>query len=362
VETWTFGIQRALSNNYTLEVNYIGDHSGNLAGTRDLNAIDPTNPLENGVGAGSCNHCESITHRPYYGQFPFLQFINYMSNIDVSNYNALQTTLTARGYHGLGFVAAYTYSHALDDASQNRNQNVPMDNLNGALDYGPSNFDQRHHASLTLSYALPGRKGFGQMLEGWAVNSAVLIQSGLPWNPTDKRDISKTGDKVSDRWDFFGNPSDFTSSKAPNIPFYSPTQPAPFNVFPAMCTQEATAIGTAGGNLSKFGCYAQGNSVLIAPLTGTFGTASRNLFRDDGFRNWDFSLFKNWTVKERLTAQFRAEFFNILNHTILANPGGGGISSGTLGCSCQTPDTAGQNPLLGTGAAREIQLGLKLLF
>jgi carboxypeptidase family protein len=364
VETWTFGIQRVLNNNFTLEVNYIGDYSGNLAGTRDLNAIDPTNPLENGVGAGSCNHCESITHRPYYQQFPFLQYINYMSNVDVSNYNALQTTLTARGYHGLGFVAAYTYSHALDDASQNRNQNVPMDNLNGALDYGPSNFDQRHHASLTLSYALPGRKGFGQMLEGWAVNSAVLIQSGLPWNPTDKRDISKTGDKVSDRWDFFGNPSDFTASKAPNIPFYSPTQPAPFNVFPAMCTQEATVIGTAGagGNLAKFGCYAQGNSVLIAPLTGTFGTAGRNLFRDDGFRDWDFSLFKNWTVKERLTAQFRAEFFNILNHTILANPGGGGISSGTLGCSCQTPDGAGQNPLLGTGSARQIQLGLKLLF
>jgi carboxypeptidase family protein/TonB-dependent receptor-like protein len=364
VETWTLGVQRVLNSNFTLEVNYIGDYSGNLAGTRDVNAIDPTNSLENGMGTGSCDHCESIAHRPFYQQFPFLQYINYMSNVDVSNYNALQTTLTARGYHGLGFVAAYTYSHALDDASQNRNQNVPMNNLNGSLDYGPSNFDQRHHASLTLSYALPGRKGFGQMLEGWAVNSAVLLQSGLPWNPTDKRDISKTGDKVSDRWDFFGNPGDFTASKAPNIPFYSPKQPAPNNVFPALCTQEATVIGTAGagGNLAKFGCYMQGNSVLIAPQTGTFGTSSRNLFRDAGFRDWDFSLFKNWTVKERLTAQFRAEFFNILNHTILANPGGGGISSGTLGCSCQTPDAAGQNPLLGTGSAREIQLGLKLIF
>ncbi|HZP33296.1 MAG TPA: TonB-dependent receptor [Candidatus Acidoferrales bacterium] len=359
VETYTLGIQRTLTSNYTLEVNYIGDFSNNLAGVRDLNAIDPTNPAEI-----ACGHCESITHRPYYTQFPYLQYINYMSNIDVSNYNALQTMLTARGYHGLGFTAAYTYSHALDDASQNRNQNVPMDNLNGALDYGPSNFDQRHHFALSLNYALPGKKGYGQMIEGWSVNSAVLIQSGLPWNAVEKRDISKTGDKASDRWDFFGNPSDFTASKAPNIPFYSPKQPAPFNVFPAMCTQEATAIGTAGpgGNLAKFGCYMQGNSVLIAPPTGTFGTASRNLFRDDGFRDWDFSLFKNWTVKERLTAQFRAEFFNILNHTILANPGSGGISSGTLGCSCQTPDAAGQNPLLGTGSAREIQLGLKLLF
>jgi len=303
-------------------------------------------------------------YRPYYGKFPYLAFINVLSNLDVSNYNALQTTLTARGYHGLGFTAAYTYSHALDDASSNRNQNVPMDNLNGALDYGPSNFDQRHHFSLTLNYAIPGKKGYGQMLEGWSINSAVLLQSGLPWNPTDKRDISTTGDGVADRWDFFGNPSDFKGSTTA-IPFYSPTQPAPFNVFPTLCTQEATAIGTAGagGNLANFGCFMKGSSVFIAPPTGTFGTSSRNLFRDQGFRDWDFSLFKNWTIKERLTAQFRAEFFNILNHTILANPGSGGITgNGTLGLSANTPDAAGQNPLLGTGAAREIQLGLKLLF
>jgi hypothetical protein len=356
VVTYTFGIQRSLTNNYTLEVNYIGDYSGNLASVRDVNAINPTNPLEN---TAVCNHCESQTNRPYYAQFPYLQYINVMSNQDVSNYNALQTTLTARGYHGLSFVAAYTYSHALDDASANRNQQVPMDNLNGALDYGPSNFDQRHHFAFTLNYAIPGRKGFGQMLEGWSINSAVLLQSGLPWSPVDRRDISKTGDKVSDRWDFFGNPSDFTASRTP-VPFYSNVA-----TMPAMCTQEATAIGTAGagGNLGKFGCFVKGNAVLIAPPTGTFGTSSRNLFRDDGFRNWDFSVFKNWTVKERLTAQFRAEFFNILNHTILANPGSGGLTgNGTLGWSSQTPDAAAQNPLLGTGAAREIQLGLRLLF
>ncbi len=370
VETYTFGIQRTLTNNYTLEVDYIGDYSGNLAANRDVNAFNPQSPgelafLPCGKKGAIQNHCELQSDRPYYAQFPYLQYINVLSNLDVSNYNALQTTLTARGYHGLGFVAAYTYSHALDDASSNRNQNVPQDNLNGALDYGPSNFDQRHHFSLTLNYAIPGRKGFGQMLEGWSINSAVLLQSGLPWNPTDKRDISKNGDKVSTyRWDFFGNPSDFTAGRNP-IPFYKPDQPAPYNVFPAMCTQEATAIGTAGagGNLSQFGCFMKGNSVLIAPPTGTFGTASRNLFRDQGFRNWDFSLFKNWKIKERLTAQFRAEFFNILNHTILANPGSVGLGGdGTLGLSANTPDAAGQNPLLGTGAAREIQLGLKLLF
>ncbi len=251
-----------------------------------------------------------------------------------------------------------------------------MDNLNGALDYGAANFDQRHHGSLTLNYALPGKKGYGQMLEGWSINSAVLLQSGLPWSPVEKRDISKDGDKVSDRWDFFGNPSDFTAGRTA-IPFYPGNVTVGGNKvlnpnMPALCLQEATAIGTlnpatpnAAGSLFSDGCFMNGSSVLIAPQTGTFGTSSRNLFRDQGFRNWDFSLFKNWTVKERLTAQFRAEFFNILNHTILANPGSGGLAvtgGSTLGQSTQTPDAAGQNPLLGTGAAREIQFGLKLIF
>jgi hypothetical protein len=106
---------------------------------------------------------------------------------------------------------------------------------------------------------------------------------------------------------------------------------------------------------------------MIAPAPGQFGTMARNLFYGPHFADWDFSIFKNWHFKERLTAQFRAEFFNILNHPIYANPGGP-ISSNDpsspalFGCGCETPDVASTNPVLGTGAAREIQLGLKLLF
>jgi hypothetical protein len=351
VETWTLGIQRTLTNNFTLEVNYVGDHSNNLIGVQDINAINPQDPREIANG-----HKEKQTDRPYYGQFPYLHYINWLSNIDRSSYNALQTTFTGRAYHGLSFLGAYTYSHSLDDYSTARGIHVPQNNLQPNLDYGNSDFDQRHHFSFTLNYAIPGRKGYGQMLEGWVVNSTVLIQSGLPWSPVDTSDISKSGDKKSDRWDFFGNPSDFATTKNP-IPFYKGGSAN----MPAMCTQEATAIG-ATANLAKFGCFAQGNSVLIAPPTGTYGTAGRNIFRDNGFRDWDFSLFKNFTVKERLTAQFRVEVFNILNHSILANPGSGNIKQGSIGDAATTPDSAGQNPLLGTGGAREMQLGLKLLF
>jgi hypothetical protein len=104
---------------------------------------------------------------------------------------------------------------------------------------------------------------------------------------------------------------------------------------------------------------------MIAPAPGNFGTMARNLFYGPHFADWDFSVFKNWKFKERLTAQFRAEFFNILNHPIYANPSSVGTndpSSSGFGCACETPDVASTNPVLGTGAAREIQLGLKLLF
>ena len=86
------------------------------------------------------------------------------------------------------------------------------------------------------------------------------------------------------------------------------------------------------------------------------------------------SVNKEFKIKERLTTQFRAEFFNVLNHPILTNPNGpanagyndpsspGAQGVPGFGCGCNTPDQAAPNPVLGTGAPRSIQVGLKLLF
>jgi hypothetical protein len=94
----------------------------------------------------------------------------------------------------------------------------------------------------------------------------------------------------------------------------------------------------------------------------------RNIFRDSGFRNWGFSVITDWKFKERLTTEFRAELFNILNHPNFASPyrafttynndPSGGLG---FGCECVTPDSAAGN-LLGSGGARDIQLALKLIF
>jgi hypothetical protein len=118
------------------------------------------------------------------------------------------------------------------------------------------------------------------------------------------------------------------------------------------------------------GCFIQGKSVMIPPPFGTFATAGRNIFPSYPFKNWDASIYKDWKFKERLTFQFRAEFFNVLNHPQFANPGGGpnGYNHNDpsvpnqFACGCATPDVAGENPVLGSGSNRAMQLGLKIIF
>jgi hypothetical protein len=355
VISWNLGIQHAFTPTLSMEADYIGNHGSDMPAIANINQLNPNSPAEI-----ACSHCESITDLPFYSQFPYLQYIDEMTDTAISNYDALQATLTARNFHNLSFIAGYNYSHGLDDQpGGNYHTTVPQNSLLPMLDYGASTFDIRHRFSLTPTYNIPGKKSPGQLLEGWVVNSGILIESGLPWNAVDSRDLSGT-DELQDRWDFFGKPSDFTAGPNP-IPFYSGGSPN----MPAACLQAAASIGTTNTSLAKYGCFAQGNSVMIAPPLGQFGTMARNLFRGPGFADWDFSIFKNWTFKERFGAQFRAEFFNILNHPIYANPSSVGTtnpSGSTFGCACETPDTAATNPVLGSGAAREIQLGLKLLF
>jgi len=132
------------------------------------------------------------------------------------------------------------------------------------------------------------------------------------------------------------------------------------------------AVAPDLNTLAAGGCFVSGNSVMTPPKAGTFGTMGRNIFRDSGFKNVDFSVFKNFTFKERYTAQFRAEVFNLFNHPIFENPYGAsnGSSKGNNDMSQQsafggatgTPDVVAGNPVVGSGSARDVQVGLKLTF
>jgi hypothetical protein len=344
--SWNLGVQHALNSTVAVEVNYIGNHGMRLPGVIDLN--QPANS-----SGGKQNLL------PYYSQYPYLQYLDYMQNNEWSNYNALEATLTARNFHRLSFLAGYTFSHALTEEPQTGySLQTAQDPSNIRGDFGPTNFDLRHNFTFSPSYALPSIKSPLQLLEGWTLQSAIQIHTGFAWTATTSSNVSGTNEK-KDRWDFFGNSSDFQQGPNP-IPFFPGKTAANIAAMPSACLQAANSIGTTNTTLSS-GCFFQGSSVLIAPPTNTFGTEARGMFRGPNYANWDFSVFKNTKIKEWLNTQFRAEFFNVNNHPIFAT-GSGSVSSSTFGCACQSPDQANTNPVLGTGGARTIQLGLKLMF
>jgi hypothetical protein len=398
VETWNIDIQHSFTNNLSLDLAYLGNHGVKIYGTRDINAPaigagwgDPAvvgSPAQLCIASAAdvtkgvptpydkCSATPALEVRPYSAKFPYISYIDQLSNQDRSHYNALQVTLTQRTSHGLSFTAAYTYGHALDDVSHNFGGSVPLISTLPDLNYGNSDYDIRNRFTFELTYALPGLKTPGQILQGWAINSIVTIQPGTPWAVQDPtNDFSGTGEVNNpnpwgEAWNFYGNPKDFQA--APNgIPFFSGSSNA-------QCLAKAQALdggaitGLAQASLANNGCYANGNSILIPPPYGQYGTVGRNIFLNPPFRTWDFSVTKDFKIKERLTAQFRAEFFNVLNHPLFGQVDAGHLSNNDpsvgagnglpLALANETPDAAAGNPVLGSGSNRDIQLGLKLIF
>jgi len=464
VESWSLGIQRAITNNLSLDINYVGNHGVKLIGFTDVNQAqqvggfspgwgDPSvgtgsGPTATGTPAYICAHSNNDptpydgcgnnfggpnagaeqAARPFTapctspglftaigagapggsgGRFnpknicaSYLADVTIINNSTMSNYNGVQVSLNGRNYHGLSFNAGYTYSHALGDASDEgraSDLSVPLNNYASIRSqlYMPTNYDLRHRATISLTYAVPGKKGYGQMLEGWTLNSVIVAQSGSPWGQSDlTTDYDGTGElnnaagSMGGQWNFYGNPSDFTpvhgwtdtncssgSSCGGGLPFFpggGPTATAAAPTTNATCNAKATANGPlALAALFNFGCYAVGNSVLIPPAYGSFGASGRNLWRDAGFKNLDLSIDKAIKFNDRISAQFRAEFFNLFNHPIFCNPNGiaGGANStpgdpntANFGAAGSTPDVCASNPEIGSGGPRSIQLGLKLIF
>ncbi len=411
VWNWTLNLQHAFTPNLSLEAAYVGNRGSNLTGIRDINQP----PVGSGWPAANVAACTALAlagtapfpyptgtqavcqtapeNGPYATQFPYLANIFQMGNIFRSNYDGLQLTLNARNYHGLSMVAGYTYSHAFDDVGANWDfgygSGLPQNAYNPGAEYASSDFDIRQRFTLSLTYAIPGRKGFGQALEGWEINSITTIATPQPWGPMDEgTDAAGIGPlpvsppaNTPIRWSFYhagttapGNPNDFRSQKAMGLPHFAGNGTVSDPSASTDCNNTALAVdggspGASTESLAFFGCYENGSSVMIPPPLGQFGNMSRNMFPDTGFRNFDFSVAKNFHLGEAKRLQFRAEFFNILNHPNFANPYGGqngyGLNDPSVqpfGCGCATPDIAAANPAIGSGGPRSIQLGAKFVF
>lgn len=379
---WNLSLQHALNNDLSLQVAYVGSHGVGLLGLNDVNAPASGSGWEtynaatktcspgSGPTAAISTTCENLS-RPYFSEFPYLSNVNQIQNLDMSNYNALQVTLTERPWHGLNYVLGYVYSHCFEMSSGDWNgATLPSDIRNPRADYGNCLTDVRHSLTWSLSYALPSKHGYGQMLEGWKVNSVVKYQTALPWNVADTKDnISGTGE-LEDRWDFYGNPSQFADLGYAGVPYFTGTSNAACltqaqtldSSYTPVVSGWTTAKSGYVAALTKFGCFANGSSIMLPPAFGTFGNEQRYGFRGESFREWDLSISKLVRFTERLSGEFRFETFNVLNQTDFYTNSANPSVSGSFGSSRQTPDVGIANATVGSGGPRSIQLGLRLEF
>jgi hypothetical protein len=340
--------------------------------------------------------------RPFNAQFPYYDYIVRSTSGFKSNYNALQATTDLRAFHGLSFLAAYTYSHALDMwTKSSAGVTIPADPNNPFAQYASSDQDVRHRFRFSPSWQIPGHKGFAQALEGWTVSALWSVQGRFPWDPRDptRVDYAGTGENGNAfnpspnngtmmYWNYQGPVDAFNSNRNDNtMPCYGvtsgctslgsgaaafttvQTDPALESARQACITAaqapyqgNATLMTLALRSLQNNACYMKNGGIMTPPAYSTLGNSGRNVFRGDRFNNVDLTVSKKWHIAERYGAEFRTEFFNLFNRPTLALPGAvpSGVTNGKFGTATTTADNS--NAVVGSGGPRHIQFGLKLTF
>jgi hypothetical protein len=234
----------------------------------------------------------------------FSQGNTFTANIANSNYNSLQIS-AERKASDVTFLLAYTYSKAIDNSS---GFNDWVNFSNYRLSRALSSFDLTHNFVASYNWALPFPRLFGRaprrLTEGWNISGISRFSTGFPITMSESSDDnSLTGDSAND----------------------TP------NAISKVITQNAHLPGPNGPNT-----YFLPGSFAPETYAG-FGTASRRFFHGPGILNTDFGLEKVTTITETIKVQFRAEFFNIFNHTQFNNPSGN-FNSDTFGVVTSTRD------------------------
>ncbi len=345
-QQWNLSIQKQILGGWVIDASYTGNHGTHLvAGGYNLDQLDPkylnlgtalqnpvTNPYANVVpgslGSATITQQQSLLPYPYYTGITVRN-----PHLGNSIYHAGLLSVQKRFSKGLTFLASYTKAKLISDSvaapinfgsieqvTNNGYQNgLFARNLERSVD--PTDVPQR--LAISAVYELPFGKGkafdshnaiLNMVIGGWQAQTIIGIQKGLPVL------VSGASNNLANRPNSTGQ-----SAKLDN-----PTQYAWFNT-----------------------------AVFVNPPNYTYGTVGRALpdVRNPGFFNCDFSMIKNTRLRERLNLQFRAEAFNVDNHTNLGFVNAG-FSPGTNGLNSSS--TFGT--ITSARAARSIQLGMKLIF
>jgi hypothetical protein len=346
--SYSLRVEQALSQNTSLTVGYVGSH-----GYHEIVGVDANTPVPTICPASPCPATYPKTFPVGLAGTPVPAGSYYIPtgrpkantalantwtwfSLGDSSYNSLQVDVNHRFSHDLSLRGVYTWAKTLDDGdSLNATAagNAPglvSNPYDVKADWGPATYDVRNLGVISVVYGLPfgngkpfasglGRFGNGAV-SGWSVNSLVVLQAGFPFTPQLSYNPSNNGD-----------------TRNPVRPFVNPN------------FQGSAIIG-------KPGQWFNPNAFLQPPAnSGFYGNLGRDTLVGPGLATWDFSAVKDTSLHERLSLQFRAEIFNLLNRANFNTPNLIAFTptgvSGTAGAISSTSTTA-----------RQVQFGVKVLW
>jgi hypothetical protein len=330
-EEYELSIERQLGKGTLLKASYVGTQGHHLLSSLEANPGDPALCLSVSQlsqvmpGTSTCGpNGENGVYSPVTGgtingtRGPFGQNFTsdgYFITKGKSSYNSLQLSAQQR-IAGLEFLAGYTYSSSLDNASGYGEQINPLDPGQRSL----SAFNVKHNFVVSYSYRLPIERlrAPKRLVEGWSLSGITRFSTGIPVTLTEQDDNSLLGT---------------SGAGAISLPADTPNySPGPLKITDPRTRQPYF------------------NTSLFSPETlGQLGTARRRFFAAPGLNNWDIALLKDTAIEGAMNLEFRAESFNTFNHAQFGQPDGN-VNSATFGLI-----TTANQP-------RILQLSLKLLF
>jgi Carboxypeptidase regulatory-like domain len=269
--------------------------------------------------------------------------INNLADAASSSYNALEASIR-RNVGNLQVSASYTYGHSIDDSSSRQDSGM-VNSYDLPANRANSSFDQRHTLTASYVWDMPFFKNPGlanKVLGGWEYSGIMTFASGTPFSvllPSDNAGVSNALTNGGNAFAYADKISDPNSNIPPTAPPTNGVVSGPFIYNP---------------------------NAYAAPVGLTFGDSGRNSVTNPHRINFDMALFKNFKITERFNFQFRAEEFNIFNHTewgYIAGDGGSGAAN-SANLTSGTNIFTGSNfmSVLTAHNPRILQLGAKLIF
>jgi hypothetical protein len=292
VQQWSGSLEFPLQQLFILDVSYFGQK-----GTRLRRQVNFNQPVPGDAGTLD-------DRRPFQGFKNIFQFETSASSIA----HAAEVRVEKRSRSGWALVSAYRFSRAIDDATLI--SILPQDSHNLRAERGLSDFQMKHRFLISGSYSVPFRRY--SALRNWQLQVIGTLQSGTPLSALISQDVSGTGSPIVNRPNLLRNPN---VSHPTAARFFDPT-------------------------------------AFQIPTAETFGNSGRNVIIGPGIQNLDAALARTFRMSDSTRAQFRADFYNVLNHPNLVAPP-------TLQNFADAPDFGA---LFVARSPRIVQFGLKLLW